>query len=322
MKRYQILSAAAALCLLLTGCGKNAGNSSADASSETKPAQPSGMNMVTLGDSISYGYGLDDPNTERYSALLTAKLEQSDNRKWNDYNYAVSGDDSSDLLKRLNDGKAVRLPSADAIVICIGANNMLGVLEDYFMEAAEEKNIDFAAMNSMSDEELASLQEEFQAEMEDTEHLMEELTTRIDENLDRLVTDLDQMYDWIRERNSTAEIYILNVYNPYPDAEAPLLGIESEDAEPYGEFVQEKIDRCNQIIAEFTEKHTDLTPVDIASVFAEADPLPIIGTGLYDTENSKADFETEDPNYLDPHPNAEGQKLIADTVFQVMRGDS
>lgn len=312
--------AAAAACLLLTGCGSS--DSSSAAESSAAPVQASGLNMVTLGDSISYGYGMDDPDTQRYSAILTAKLEQSDNRKWNDYNYAVSGDDSSDLLKRLNDGKALRLPSADAIVICIGANNMLGVLEEYFMEKAEEHDIDLAAVESMSDEELTALQEEMQEEMADTETLMKELTARIDSNLDRLVTDLDEMYDWIRERNASAEVYILNVYNPYPDTDGSLLGIETENDAAYDGFVQEKIDRCNQIIADFTKKHADLIPVDIASAFAAADPLPIIGTGSIDADASQTDAENVDQSYLDPHPNEEGQQLIADTVFQVMRGDS
>ena len=321
LMRLRRFLAAACAGVLLTGCGSADGASSAPESSAA-PVQASGLNMVTLGDSISYGYGLDDPDTQRYSALLTAKLEQSDDRKWNDYNYAVGGDDSSDLLKRLHDGKALRLPSADAIVVCIGANNMLGVLEDYITEKAEEHDLDLMTVDSMTDEELAELQEEIQAEMEDSEELTKELDSRIESNLKQLVTDLDEMYDWIRERNANAEIYILNVYNPYPDAVTPLAGIETADDEPYGEYVQEKIDKCNQIISDFTAKHSDLIPVDIAAAFAKADPLPIIGTGIYDADDANTELQTDDPNYLDPHPNAEGQQLIADTIFQVMRGES
>ena len=312
MRKMKWLGLLTALCMLCTGCGNadsTASSSAADADTQSSVAAPSGLNLVTLGDSISYGYGLDDPENERYSALLTGMLEQSDNRKWNDYNYAVVGDNSSDLVYRLETGKALRLPSADAVVVCIGANNILGVYTEFLQDTVYSYDIDF---ENATDEELAALQEQIMADMQDTETVMQELQTKIDENLVQLEADMEVIYTMIRDRNADAPIYVMNVYNPYRgEAESVLPGLDEGD-EDFGDFVQIQLDRCNKILSDFVAEHDDLTAVDLAAAFAAVDPVPIIGAGDYG----------EDVEYLDPHPNADGQKLIADTLFAVMRGDT
>ena len=314
MKMKKAIAAAVSGCLLLTGCGKS--ESSAEVSSSAPAAEPSGLSMVTLGDSISFGYGLNDPTTERYSALLTGMLEQSDNRKWNDYNYALSGDDSTDLIERLQTGKALRLPSADAVVVCIGANNLLGVLTSYMSDTAKEKGIDINTIDSMTDEELESLQSDMMEEMRDTETVMKEFDRRIDENLERLTGDLETIYTLLREKNSKAEIYFLNVYNPFRGMTDYVIGTEEEMGQAFGDYAQKQLDRCNKIIKDFTDAHSDLHFVDIAAPFAAADPVPVIGAVSQQVSG------TQDMQYVDPHPNAEGQKLIAETVFKAMRGDA
>ena len=89
MKNLRKSIAIAFAAVLLTGCGAE---KNASESSETSSAIPEEKSLVTLGDSISYGYGLEDVTTERYSAILKDRLESRDNIKWNDYNYAVFGD--------------------------------------------------------------------------------------------------------------------------------------------------------------------------------------------------------------------------------------
>ncbi|MBQ8922519.1 MAG: hypothetical protein IJ060_10250 [Oscillospiraceae bacterium] len=314
MKLNKAIAAAASGCLLLTGCGSN--ESSTASSSSAPAAEPSGLSMVTLGDSISYGYGLSDPTTERYSALLTGMLEQKDSRKWNDYNYALSGDDSSDLIERLQTGKALRLPSADVIVVEIGANNLLGVLTSYMSETAEANGIDLNTIDSMTDEELDSLQSDMMEQLQDTDAVMAEFGKRIDENLERLTADLETIYSLLREKNSSAEIYFMNVYNPFRGMSDYVIGTEEEIGQAFGDYAQDQIDRCNKIIADFTAAHSDLHFVDIAAPFAATDPVPIIGAVSEQITGS------EEVQYVDPHPNADGQKLIADTMLKAMRGDA
>lgn len=309
MKTIRTFCSVLLSALLLTGCASSAADSTLDSVAETS-AVPTEKSLVTLGDSISIGYGLSDPVTERYTTLLQQKLQSRDHVTWNDYNYAVSGDDSSDLIQKLNNGRALRAPSADTIILYIGANNLLGAYTDYFMEKAEENNIDISSLTSMSDEEIEDLQQKFTDEMQDIDDVMQTVQAKIDENLVQLDSDLETIYQWIRQRNAEADIYVLNIYNPYTE------GIVSEmtpEGTEFSEYAQTQIDRANAIISEFTVKHDDLIPVDIASAFAACDPIPVIGNA--GSEPEAADHAME---AYDPHPNSDGQKLIADTVWKVM----
>lgn len=305
MKLRRLAAILCAVPLLAAGCGGASSVADNEPAETTAPPPPSGLNLVTLGDSISWGYGLDDPQTQRYSALLSSDLEQLDSRKWNDYNYAVSGDDSSDLIQRLNDGKALRLPSADTIIIEIGANNLLGVYTSYMLNLADEMDID---PDTVTEDDYAEIQEKIEAQMQDPETIMADLQTKIDESLSRLETDLETIYAWVRERNADADIYVLNIYNPYAGVSESELMPEGVD---FGDYSQSQIDRANSILKAFTDAHDDLILVDMAAEFAKQDPVPILGNQSPDNDD-----------FMDPHPNAEGQRLIADLLKRTMRPDA
>ena len=306
-----------ALCIpamLLSGCGtaQNA-SQSAESSAEIAPAEtsapePTEKSLVTLGDSISFGYGTDDPDTERYSALVTGKLSERDGITWTDYNYAVVGDDSSDLLKKLNNGRAMRLPSADAVVLYIGANNLLGVYGQYLESKSDALGIDVSDPTHMDSAAAEEIRKKLESQLDDEEQVFKELNALIDGNLERLETDLEDIYTFIRDRNADADVYVLNIYEPYT-AEADS-GIVKDNAAFYG-FSAEQIARANQVIADFTAKHDDLVPVDIHAAYAEYDAPPVIGNGG-DTPQG-GDF-----SFYDPHPTAEGQRCIAETLLKAM----
>ena len=164
-KRYRF--AAGLLCtLLLTGCSAGASQDASESAAESSAAAVE-KSLVTLGDSISFGYGLDDPSTERYSVLLKEKLDSRDKITWTDSNYAVSGDDSGDLIRKLNNGRALHAPSADTIILYIGANNLLGAYSDYIMDMAEENGVNIDDFTSITDEDIEKLQAKMEAEMQD-----------------------------------------------------------------------------------------------------------------------------------------------------------
>ncbi len=294
--------------MLLTGCADKTESSVQESSAaETTAAatttepESNRKRMVILGDSISAGYGLDDTDSERYGVLLREKLnEDAGAMLWEENNYAISGDDSSDLLYRLEVGRAVRLPSADIIIICIGANNMLGAYTDYAQELLGDRDIESLA--EMEDSELDALEQELIEQVENDTEAEAKLEAAIDKGLEQLKSDLEGIYSYIRERNETAEIYVMNVYNPYEGLTDPLPMLE----QPAGDFAQEKIDRCNAILADWEQAHPDLHAVDLAAAFSGWNPKPIIGS---------AGAEGAGEAYLDPHPNADGHKKIADLLY-------
>ena len=308
MKLFQKAFAVMISACLLTGCGSTAQNSASDSSASDYSVTEE-KSLVTLGDSISFGYGMEDVTEQRYSAYLAKNLKSRDRIQWNDYNYAVSGDNSSDLIHKLNNGRALHTPSADIIVLYIGANNLLGAYSDFILEKAEEKGIDVSHPESLNEQDIEDIRKQFEDEMQDTEAVKQAVQSKIDDNLVQLDSDLETIYQWIRERNDKADIYVLNIYNPYTKGLASDLVPDGTDLSGYA---QSQIDRANEIIAHLSEKHDDLIPVDIAAAFAACDPVPVIGTADAETTDGDA-FE-----YYDPHPNADGQKLIADTVWKVM----
>ena len=294
--------------MLLTGCADKTESSVQESSAaETTAAatttepESNRKRMVILGDSISAGYGLDDTDSERYGVLLREKLnEDAGAMLGEENNYAISGDDSSDLLYRLEVGRAVRLPSADIIIICIGANNMLGAYTDYAQELLGDRDIESLA--EMEESELDALEQELIEQVENDTEAEAKLEAAIDKGLEQLKSDLEEIYSYIRERNETAEIYVMNVYNPYEGMTDPLPMLE----QPAGDFAQEKIDRCNAILADWEQAHPDLHAVDLAAAFSGWNPKPIIGS---------AGAEGAGEAYLDPHPNADGHKKIADLLY-------
>ena len=132
---------------------------------------------------------------------------------------------------------------------------------------------------------------------------------KIDENLVQLTNDLEAIYQYIREKNTKADVYFLNLYNPYtPDTAS---GIMEDDASFY-EFATLNLQRANQIIADLTYRHDDLILVDVASAFSLVNPPPVFGNSEYNLT------EQQSVNFYDPHPNETGQKLIADSIFAAM----
>ena len=327
MKQKRMIAVACCTMLLLAGCagsGQKTDNPAVTASPAadspavtTEPAPLEERSLVTLGDSIAFGYGMEDPDTERYSAIVCAALSERDGISWHDYNYALSGDDSSDLLWRLDRGRAKYLPSSDIIIINIGSNNLLGVYSDFVKDKVDYEDLD---LDSLTDEQISQMQSELEEALADEEAVRQEIAERTDEKLALLESDLADIYAWIRDKNEDAEIYVLNIYNPYRGIEdAGMPGNE----ENFGEYAQTQIDRANAILTAFTDQHSDLIPVDIAKVFAETDPIPVVGkTDAELPIETDSESLLKDIDYFDPHPTKEGQKLIADTILERMNAAS
>lgn len=88
------------------------------------PAAP--QNILVLGDSLTAGYGLPDPSTQAYPALLQQKLDTPGASRWRVVNAGVSGDTSSGGLRRVD--WVTRQPVA-ILVLALGSNDGLRGLD-------------------------------------------------------------------------------------------------------------------------------------------------------------------------------------------------
>ncbi len=77
--------------------------------------------IVFYGDSLTAGYGLDDPATQAYPALIQAKIDEA-GLDWKVLNAGLSGDTTSGGLRRLD--WVLRRP-ADIFVLELGGNDGL-----------------------------------------------------------------------------------------------------------------------------------------------------------------------------------------------------
>ena len=81
--------------------------------------------LVFFGDSLTAGYGLDDPTAESYPALIQHRLEAA-GRPWRVVNAGLSGETSSGGLRRID--WVLRQP-VDLFVLALGANDGLRGIE-------------------------------------------------------------------------------------------------------------------------------------------------------------------------------------------------
>ena len=89
------------------------------------------VNVLALGDSITAGYGLKAPETERFTALLGNDCIVT--------NKAVNGNTTAGILKQLQTDKitAQMITAADVITITSGGND---IMTAFYSQTAEKYN--------------------------------------------------------------------------------------------------------------------------------------------------------------------------------------
>lgn len=228
MKRTLLIALSLLLAMtvvLASGCGKlensessaseesesGAGESSAEESVESsessagESSEESGTNeehkLLLLGDSITYGYGLEgeDESVDLYGNLLKNYLKIADK---NCKNAAVNGDTSGELLEVIK-----KIPydvkEADFIVITIGGNDLLELL---WVAANTALNGEFEGLGDLID--VAN-------DAEKMGRLSAELTVeKLNGVLEVYGENITKIIEFIRENNSDADVIFLAQYDP------------------------------------------------------------------------------------------------------------
>ena len=102
------------LRLFLAGCAF------AVAATAGRAAEP--RTILFFGDSLTAGYGLDDPTTEAYPAVIQDQIEAAGLSGWRVVNAGLSGETSSGGLRRVD--WVLRQP-IEIFVLALGANDGL-----------------------------------------------------------------------------------------------------------------------------------------------------------------------------------------------------
>ncbi len=184
----------------------------APAFSDSKFYKMTELNYVALGDSIARGYGLADPLTMSYPALLTASLDKVlVNTEVSLTNYAIDGLTTQGLIQLLNDG-CESVDDADLISVCIGANNLLQpflrVVEKHMPSLVNQSpTVDNDALSSSV---VTDAIKAIEAEIEG-----EGFALQMSAGVEALKSDLVYILDELGRRAPDADIVIMTVYSPY-----------------------------------------------------------------------------------------------------------
>ncbi len=162
--------------------------------------------LLLLGDSITYGYGLEGSRDTcaSYGNRLRDYLDIS----VNDFkNASVNGATSADLLALLPSLEQ-DVKNADMIVITIGGNDLLGLIWDAGRAILGEA---FTTYGDVLD---------IIADPAKLVKLTEQLTTeKISAAVIKYTTNLSAIMSYIRSHNQTAEVLLLAQYDPMSGVE-------------------------------------------------------------------------------------------------------
>lgn len=287
---------------LLTSCGKTEAAESTPVPEETAAeteeildasAIGSDPVYVSLGDSIARGYGLADPAKEAYSAVL------SDAYKYNGglvaLNFGVDGQDSTELVSYIanNPDLPEAIADADYVSVSIGANNFLG---DAFTFLGTYHDFKANPSTTLTSEDITAAFQQFNAD--------------VSEGMDQLREDLPQIIDGIRSSSEDCEILFLTCYNPYGAVNVTL---DWGGAMPvnFAALSDTCVTQMNDIIKEYSAEY-GYTVADVYTAFdGKADRL----VNASPVESG----DTFDPNAIDPHPNKNGHKVIADVLLELIK---
>lgn len=94
------------------------------------PEEPAPKTVVCIGDSITFGYGLDDPATEAWPALMQERLGD----EWYVVNLGVSGttliDEGNYPYRRTGNVELAKRLDASVVIIMLGSNDAVDAAWD------------------------------------------------------------------------------------------------------------------------------------------------------------------------------------------------
>lgn len=285
---------------LLTACGKTEVAETTPVPEETAaeteeilsaPVIGGDPVYVSLGDSIARGYGLADPNTQAYSAVLIENFADTSGIA---HNFGVDGQDSTELAAYIANNPAIpeAVADADYVSVSIGANNFLG---DAFTFLGTYHDFKTNPSTPLTSDDVTAAFQQFNAD--------------VSEGMDQLRKDLPQIIDGIRSSSDTCEILFLTCYNPYGAVNVTLDwgGVMPVN---FAALSDTCVTQMNDIIREYADD-CGYTVADVYTAFeGKADRL----VNASPVESG----DTFDPNAIDPHPNKNGHAVIADVLLAII----
>ncbi|MBR3134276.1 MAG: hypothetical protein IKG56_02305 [Clostridia bacterium] len=259
------------------------------------------VNYLAIGDSIAYGYGLEDTES-RYAQIVKNELNiENTNYK----NLSISGITCKKYYSIIQ--KSVytnEIKNADLITISIGSNELLQVA------AGGLSNV--TGIDSNDTDFFSEIQEAFtKASISKRYDMAKKMYNYFESSQYKEQIDIsigvyeeywDKLVNYIKKINPNASIIVTEFYNPY-------YGIKIGDYE-LGNVANDSIMKMNEILWARSYNEKEYKIAKIFDGFNSENPR-------LTNANANTSFVNFEIN-MDPHPNAEGHKLIAERIIEII----
>ncbi len=182
-------------------------------------AQTNTITYLALGDSITTGYGLSDPDTEGFAAKFAAAIEE-EGTTVTTVNAGVAGLTAETLVTALATGNYdAQIAAADVITITIGGNDLMAAF--YECVAALYSSASGTSCTSVNVQTWLSDATTYYQEVATIVALLSSdtgaaaLTAAISAAAQECVGNIESIIGLIRAANQDAVVLLANQYNPY-----------------------------------------------------------------------------------------------------------
>ena len=259
-------------------------------------------NYLATGDSIAYGYGLSNIELQSYAQNVRKKLGVSSS---NFKNLSVSGMTCQEKKKKIQtDEYKKEIKKADLMTISIGSNELLKIATEVISNVTgiPDNDPDFLTKVSQAFVDASLAKKYAMATSIYNFFNRKETKDKIDEGIQLYENYWQKSVDYIKSINPNINIIATEFYNPYYE-----VGVASYDI---GSFVDEAIVKMNTILKNKSNNESNYKIAKIYQAFNTTNPR----LTNVDINISLSNFRLE----LDPHPNEEGNKIIATKIMEAI----
>lgn len=245
---------------------------------------------VALGDSIAYGYGLQNKDVDSYAAKLKENYKIADN---NFENLAVSGMTCAEFYQLIQtENYKNKIKDANLLTISIGSNELLRIVNNIAstVSGVSQNEPDFAQKVQEAFMGANLLKKGQMLKQAYDIFTSEENKRNIEAAIKSYKENWSNSINYIKEINSNVIIVATEFYNPYYEC-----SLSSYDL---GGYVDEYIQMFNQILTEDSNNESNYKIAKIYNVFNTTNPR------VTNVNLSLSNFN------VDPHPNISGHELI------------
>ena len=135
------------------------------------------LNYVAIGDSLTEGVG-DQTNQGGFIPLLSSAISEISDVNVVSQNFGVAGNTSTQIYKRMTKEKKIQsaIKKADVITITVGGNDVMKVIR--------------TQLTNLTENSFEKPAQTYQKQ-------------------------LTEIFDFIRDNNPNAQVYVLGIYNPF-----------------------------------------------------------------------------------------------------------